>query len=66
MLNLILTGASYLFPSFRIVKLVKDDINVTSSTNPLILTKNITLVVVNCCTPTPVRLVAHCVAARHL
>ena len=63
MLNLIAAGASYLFPSGRALKLVKDGINVTNSTNPLILTKNITLIVVDCLTPPPVRLPAHRVAA---
>ena len=63
MLNLIAAGATYLFPGGRALKLVKDGINVTNSTNPLILTKNITLIVVDCCTPPPVRLAAHCVAA---
>ena len=41
MLNLIAAGATYLFPGGRALKLVKDGINVTNSTNPLILTKNI-------------------------
>ena len=63
MLNLITAGATYLFPGVRALKLVKDGINVTNSTNPLILTRNITLIVVDCCTPSPVRLTAHCVAA---
>ena len=40
MLNLIAAGATYLFPGGRALKLVKDGINVTNSTNPLILTKN--------------------------
>lgn len=66
MLDLIAAGATYLFPGGRALKLVKDGINVTNSTNPLILTKNITLIVVNCCTPLPVRLAAHCVAAGSL
>lgn len=66
MLNLIATGASYLFPGVRTVKLVKDAINVTNSANPLIFAKNVTLVVVDCCTPPPVRLAAHCVAAGSL
>ena len=63
MLDLIAAGATYLFPGGRALKLVKNGINVTNSTNPLILTKNITLIVVDCCTPPPVRLAAHCVAA---
>ena len=66
MLNLIAAGATYLFPGGRALKLVKNGINVTNSTNPLILTKNITLIVVDCCTPPPVRLAAHCVAAGSL
>ena len=66
MLNLIATGASYLFPGGRALKLVKNGINITNSTNPLILTKNITLMVVDCCTPPPVKLAAHCLAAGSL
>lgn len=66
MLNLIAADATYLFPGGRALKLVKDGINVTNSTNPLILAKNITLIVVDCCTPPPVRLAAHCVAAESL
>ena len=44
MLNLIVVGGSYLFPAGRAFKLAKDAINVTNSTNPIIFTKNITLV----------------------
>ena len=51
MLNLITAGATYLFPGGRALKLVKNGINVTNSTNLLIITKNITLIVVDCCTP---------------
>lgn len=29
--------------------------------NPLILTKNITLTVIDCCTPPPIRLAAYCI-----
>ena len=35
MLNLIAAGATYLFPGGRALKLVKDGINVTNSTNPV-------------------------------
>jgi len=66
MLDLIVAGTASLFPCSRALKLVKNGINVTNSTNPLILTKNITLIVVDCCTPPPVRLAAHCVAAGSL
>jgi len=38
-------------------------VNITNSTNPLQITKNITLTVINCCCPPPVRLAAHCIAA---
>lgn len=63
MLNLIATAATYLFPGGRALKLVKDGVKISNSTNPLVLTKNITLTVIHCCTPPPVRLVAHCVGA---
>lgn len=62
MFNLIVTYAPSLFPGGRALKLVKNGINVTNSTNPLTLTKNITLTVLDCCAPPPVRLAAHCVA----
>ena len=62
MLNLIAAGGAWLFPGTRIIKLVKDGVNITNSTNPVILAKNITLMVADCCTPPPVRLAAHCVA----
>jgi len=61
MLNLITTCATYLFPGGRAIKLVKDGINVTNST--IILTKNITLVVTDCCAPPLLRLAAHWVVA---
>ena len=66
MLNLIAAGATYLFPGARALKLVKYGTNVTNSTNPVIVTKNITLMVVDCCTPPPMRLAAHCLAAGSL
>ena len=61
MLTIITAAVSYVFPSFRLFKLAQAGINVTTSSNPLILTKNITLAVIDCCTPPPVRLAAHCV-----
>jgi hypothetical protein len=63
MLGLIENGATLLFPAGRALKLVKNGIDITNSTNPLVLTKNITLTVLDCCAPPPVRLAAHCVAA---
>lgn len=45
------------------MKLIKNGVNITNSSNVLILTKNITLTVIDCCTPPPVRLAAHCIGA---
>ena len=61
MLGLITTGATYLFPGGRALKLVQNGVNITNSTNPLTLTKNITLTVLDCCAPPPLRLAAHCI-----
>ena len=59
----IITGAAtYLFPGGRTLKLSKNGVNITNSTNPLIITKNVTLTVVDCCAPPPVRLAFHCTA----
>lgn len=66
MLNLIVAGVTYAFPGVRALKLVKAGVNITASTNPLVVAKNITLIVVDCCTPPPVRLAAHCVGAASL
>jgi hypothetical protein len=52
-------GATYLFPGGRALKLFKNGVNLTNSTNPLMITKNITLTVLDCCAPPPVRFVAH-------
>ncbi len=64
MLDLLTTGITYLFPNGRALKLVKNDVNITNSTNPLILAKNTTLTVLDCCAFPPVRLAAHCIAAE--
>lgn len=63
MLDLITNEATLLFPGARALKLVKNGVNITNFTNPLVLTKNITLTVLDCCAPPPVRLAGHCVAA---
>lgn len=65
-MDLILAGASYVFPGGRALNLFKGGVKVTNSTNPLILAKNITFIVVDCCTPPPVKLTAHCIAAGSL
>lgn len=53
---------TYLFPGGRALKLVKSGVNITNSTNPLVLTKNITITVIDCCAPPPIRLAFHCTA----
>lgn len=63
MLNLISSGVTYIFPGARALKLVKNGVNITNSTNPLILTKNVTLTVLDCCCPSPVSLAINCIAA---
>ena len=61
----IITGsANYLFPGGKLLKLVKNGANLTTSINPLILTKNITLTVVDCCVPPTFKLAAHCLTAN--
>ena len=63
MFDLITTGATYIFPGGRALKLVKSGVSITNSTNPLTLTKNITLTILDCCAPPPLRLAAHCIGA---
>ena len=63
MFHLITMGITYLFLGGRALKLFKNGVNLTNSTNPLMVTKNITLTVLDCCAPPPVRLVAHCIGA---
>ena len=57
---------TYLFPGGRALKLIKNSVNITNSTNPFQITKNITLTVLDCCAPPPVRLAAHCRGAGAL
>ena len=63
LLGLFTESLTYIFPGGRALKLIKQGVNITNSSNPFILTKNITLTVIDCCTPAPVRLVAHCIGA---
>lgn len=51
MLDLIANGMAYILPDGRVIKLVKNGVKIPNSTNPLILTKNITLTVVEYCSP---------------
>lgn len=54
MLSLISTSITYLFPSGRELKLVKTGVDISNSTNLIIVTKNVTLTVLDCCAPPPV------------
>ena len=50
--------APQVFPFMRVVKLVRYGVNITNSTNPITVVSNITLTVVDCCCPAPLRLAA--------
>ena len=63
MFDLITTGATYVFPGGRALELVKNGVNISNSTNLFVVTKNITLTVLDCCAPPPMRLAAHCIGA---
>jgi len=62
MIGLIGESFTYLFPGGRALKLIKNGVIITNSSNVLILTKNITLTVINCCA-LPLRLGAYYIAA---
>ena len=47
MIGLISESFTYLFPGGRALKLIKNGVNITNSSNVLILTKNITLTVID-------------------
>jgi hypothetical protein len=66
MLNLITECLPYAFPGGHTLKLVKNGINITNSTNPLSVATNVTLTVVDCCAPPPLRLIAYCIGASAL
>ena len=61
--SLIIGGVTFLFPVGRALKLVKNSVNLINSPSTLTLTKNITLTVLDCCAPPPVRLMAQCAGA---
>ena len=52
---------TYVFLGGQTLKLIKNGINITNSSNPLILTKNITII--DCYSPPLVRLTAQCIVA---
>ena len=53
----------YVFPFFRIRKLVTRVLEISNSTNPILIAKNVTLTVVECCAPPQIRIMAQCIAA---
>ena len=58
--------ATHAFPVGRILKLTQAGIRVTNSTSPLGIAKNVSLTIIDCCCPAPVRLAAHCVGLAGL
>lgn len=66
MLGSIVNGMGIVFPSGRTMRFVKNAINITIYANLVILTKNITVTALNCCTPPLARLAGHCVAVIRL
>lgn len=55
--------APKIFPIGRIMKVVQCGFKAANTTNPLISAVNVTLTVVECCSPPPVRLAVVCIAA---
>jgi len=53
----------YIFSCSWALKLIKGGVNLTKSLDPVSLAKNITLTVVDCCSPSQLRLAFHCIAA---
>jgi hypothetical protein len=51
------------FPFMRVVKLVRTGVKITNSTNPITVVGNVTLTVLDCCAPPPLRLAATCAAS---
>lgn len=50
-----------LFFAGLILKLPKNGVKITNSSNLLIISKNVTLTVLDCCLPSPICLIDHCV-----
>lgn len=50
-----------LFPLGRLIKVARSGYKITNSTNPLTVASNITLTVLECCAPPPLRLALPCV-----
>ena len=60
MFDLLVGGLNYVFLGGRVLKLVKNRVDITNSTNPAILIININITVIDCCALPPVRLIAYC------
>jgi hypothetical protein len=58
-----LSFVDYFFPGFRLIKVLRQGARITNSSNPVMFISNVTLTVIECCSPPPVRLAAHCIAA---
>ena len=55
-----------LFPAGKTINLLKSAQNITNSTNPMRLAGNISVTIIDCCTPPPYRLAFHCLAQTSL
>ena len=62
MWSIITSAGQVLFPGGRALKLLKSGVNITQSSSPLGVAKNITLTVVDCCCPPTIRLPLRCAA----
>lgn len=60
--SLVSTITLNIFPFGRIVKVTRTAVNITNSTNPVVVTLNVTKTVLECCAPPPLRLAVDCVA----
>ena len=66
MLNLILAGASHVFPADRRLKLIRSSVLVINFVSPYIVTKNVILTIIGFCIFVPLRLTAHYLDASSL
>lgn len=64
MWSIITSAGQVLFSGGRVLKLLKSGVNITQSSNPLGVAKNITLTVVDCCCPPAIKVPVDCVALR--
>jgi hypothetical protein len=55
-----------MFPHYLLVTLIRNGVKIPNLTSPLLIRKNITLTIIDCCASPPVRLTVQCVAASLL